>query len=122
VLRPRQARYQAALRPDIVVFILAYLEVVATAQGTKVRLLRGMVVNYFAVSSLVAGGSLGPRSASIIPTIGNVSVLDTTDRMPTPNACFSNSGLACCVNRMIGIAGAISKIRRAVSIPFIPGI
>ena len=44
LLRPRQARYQAALRPDIVGFYSNLLsEVVATARETILDLLRGIV-------------------------------------------------------------------------------
>jgi len=67
-------------------------------------------------------GSAGPSSASIIPTMGNALVLETTDRIPASRACRSKSVLACCVNRTIGTAGAISAMRLAVSIPFMTGI
>src|SRR5271170_6375663 len=40
-------------------------------------------------------GLLAPRRASIIPTIGNVSVFETTDRMPASSAYLSSSALAC---------------------------
>ena len=73
-------------------------------------------------SAAAGSESVGPSSASIIPTIGNAFVLDTTDRMPASRACFSKSLLACCVNSTMGTAGAISDMRRAASIPLIPGI
>jgi hypothetical protein len=43
-VRPRQARYQAALRPDVVGFYSSLLsELVTTAQETTVGLVRGIV-------------------------------------------------------------------------------
>ena len=72
--------------------------------------------------SLPTFGSPDPKSDSIIPTIGKAFVLDTTERIPTSMACRSKSALACCVKSTMGMAGAISAMRRAVSIPLIPGI